>query len=144
MTRFSLAALACVSLVSVGLIACSESKDGAQAVLASHPSEPLVASEGSKVLAIKVEGMHCTASCTPAVYEAVTSLEGVETASVSLEEQAAWVSVPADSEMTVEDLAEAISEAFPSYEVSIINDVPETDLLDELEEQTETPAETGV
>lgn len=77
---------------------------------AQVPSQPLAAGQGRTLHVFDVEGMTCQA-CQSTVYEAASGVPGVQQASVSLEQNKAWVVADATDGPAPASIAQAIQDA---------------------------------
>ncbi len=68
---------------------------------------PLKAQPGERVLAFRVEGMHCT-GCAQGVTQKLKGLPGVRQVRVSFPAQAAWVTSPEGEEDVTPSVVEAV------------------------------------
>lgn len=118
-TRRSVIWGCCGSLLTV-LLACRksreasnpEAKDGSVSESSSKAEvadDALVAEPGALVLALNVEGMHCT-SCAEGIGKALADLNGVRKARVSFEKRSAWLLVDAQNHVSAEDAARVVSD----------------------------------
>lgn len=73
-------------------------------------NEVLGAQDGSQVISISVEGMHCAFNCAPKVHDTLAGVEGVQEARVSMDNKTAWIRVPEGSTLTAEQLAKEIND----------------------------------
>lgn len=70
---------------------------------------PIVATEGTKVVNLKVDGMTCV-GCVSSVVASAKGIEGVSDVEVNLQEGQAWILIDEATTTTDEAIAKAISE----------------------------------
>ncbi len=117
MTRFafSLLLIGTFGLTGLSLTACAPDASESTPLPAQVgfedliPDTPLASADGTKVWTISVEGMSCQNNCAPKVHDAIVDLDGIQEVHVSHADGLAWIRVPDDTDLTVEDVVEAVN-----------------------------------
>jgi|GEM_PF-4782670 len=73
-------------------------------------NEVLAAQDGSQVISISVEGMHCAFNCAPKVHDTLADVEGVQETRISVDNKTAWIRVPEGSTLTAEQLVKEVND----------------------------------